>query len=110
MKTANVHMTLTKEGHDVFLTDVTPAELMLLVAEHHHNVGKDPVISLEELGDEDRTPQDEVRRLRLKYAGNKIAALFPGATPSMPTTFEDAKKTGFTQVLPTSKLTEFKLL
>jgi len=142
MRIANVELTLAKEGHHVFLTGVTPAELLLLVAEHHANVGKDPVVSLVEtnlgIGKEEeievefdakddkgqpykkkekrkvtnieRSPLLEVARLRGKYAGNKVTALFPGASPNLPSTFDEARKIGPTIVLPTAKLTEFRLM
>jgi len=137
MKLATVTLTLSKDGHHVTLHNVTPAELLLLVAEHHTNAGGNPVVkeSLVETGDttkveveEDkddgkggktkvkviktvtgRTPAEEVARLRMKYAGNKVSALFQGAIPNMPKDFKEAQELGVKTALPSSKLTEFKV-
>ena len=50
MKLATVKLNLSKEGHEVFRENVTPAELALLVAEHHTNSGGKP-IDTDEKGD-----------------------------------------------------------
>lgn len=133
MKLATIVYNLTKEGHHVQRENVTPAEHLLIVAEHHANSGGKPVVSVTPTGDTGevevetkdektgvvtkskkkvtpRTPAEEVARLRQRYAGNKVAALFQGAMPNMPTTFEEAEKLGVQTVLPTSKLTEFKVV
>jgi (2Fe-2S) ferredoxin len=112
MKTADVIINLEKHGHNVWLKGVTPAELQLLVAEHHANAGGKVVEegSLVETEDVERTPAEEVERLRGKYAGNKVVALYPGASPNMPESFDEAIKVGPTLKLPTSKLTQVKLM
>lgn len=106
MKLAELRIRLDKTGWDVPLVDVTPAELMLLVAEHHANAGGDPVLDLKETGEVERTATQEVERLRMKYAANKVKALFQGAIPNVPQTYDEAKKAGIGFVLPTNKLTE----
>lgn len=129
MKTARVELSLAREGHHVFLNGVTPAELLLLIAEHHANAGGKPVVNLTvdtedvvETGEDgittviqvpveiERSPIQEVNRLRGKYAGNKVTYLFPGASPTLPTTFEEVQQTGPTIKLPSAKLTEVKLI
>lgn len=124
MKLATVTYNLTKEGHYVIRENVTPAEHLLIVAEHHANSGGKPVVSVKETGVAEveevddkgakkkrpRSSAEEVARLRQRYAGNKVSALFQGAMPNMPTTFEEAEKLGVQTILPSSKLTEFKVI
>jgi hypothetical protein len=127
MKLATVVYNLTKEGHHIQRENVTPAEHLLIVAEHHANSGGKPVVSVKETGDTTkveveeggkkvvktvpaRTAADEVARLSGRYAANKINFLFPGADPKMPTTFEEAEKRGVQLRLPSSKLTEFNVV
>jgi hypothetical protein len=131
MKLAKVEMTLSREVHHVFLDNVTPAELLLLVAEHTPTVGKNPIINVEETGNTDdpitrkvvkggkeeevtetpppRTSTQEVRRLKQKYHAKKVDALFPGANPNLPEDFKAATEQGGSVVLPTESLAEFKL-
>ncbi len=110
MKTATVVLNLTKEGHYVTLAGVTPAELLLLVAEHHANAGGKPVVELKPDATEvKREANEEVSRLMSKYAANKVFKLFPGATPTLPTDFKQAEELGVKTVLPTSKLTEVRI-
>lgn len=136
MKLATVVYNLTKEGHHIVRENVTPAEHLLIVAEHHANAGGKPVVSVKETGDTTkveveeekddgkggkvkvkvtktvpaRTAADEVTRLSGRYAANKINFLFPGADPKMPTTFDEAEKRGVQLRLPSSKLTEFNVV
>ena len=123
MKLATVTYNLTKEGHYVVREDVTPAEHLLIVAEHHANSGGKPVVHVQETGTAEvedvdekgvkkkraRSAAEEVARLRQRYAANKVSALFQGALPNMPQTFAEAEKLGLQTMLPTSKLTEFKI-
>lgn len=115
MKLADVVIRLSKEGHDVPRSDVTPAELLLLVAEHHANAGGDPIVSITETGDttmkegdetvETRTVSEEVGRLKMRYGSHKVEHLFQGAIPNLPATFDEAKEIGIHTVLPSSRLT-----
>jgi len=108
MKIADITLSLDKSGHDVHLHGVTPAEALLLVAEHHTNAGTDPVKELKETGEVERDANQEVDRLKSKYAAAKVNALFQGAIPTLPTDFAQARKLGIGQKLPTGKLTEVK--
>lgn len=124
MKLATVTYNLTKEGHHVVRENVTPAEHLLIVAEHHANSGGKPVVEVKETGTAEveevdekgakkkrpRSPAEEVARLRQRYAGNKVSALFQGAIPNMPASFKEAEELGVKTVLPSSKLTEFKVV
>lgn len=123
MKLATVTLNIAKHGHHVVRENVTPAELMVLVAEHHANAGGDPVLEIKETGDttkveveeggkkvtktvEGRKPQDEVARLKTRYAANKINHLFQGAIPNLPKDYKEARELGVRMVLPAAKLTE----
>lgn len=46
---ANLTLKLDKNGSNVQVKHVTPAELMLLCAMHHTNAGGDPVVTLKEI-------------------------------------------------------------
>jgi len=108
MKVASLMLRLDKSGHDVHKVDVTPAEALLLVAEHHANAGGDPISELKVTGEVDREVTDEVNRLKTKYAAKKVDALYQGAIPTLPTDFDQARKLGIGQQLPTGKLSETK--
>jgi hypothetical protein len=129
MKQCTVEIHLTKEGHSVLRSEVTPAELLLLVAMHHTNSGgkviptneknelilapgPDAVIDLGE-DPKDKTKRlsrprnasEEKGRLRMRYAGNIVESLFPGADPKMPDSFKSAYDQGLKSVIPSSKMT-----
>lgn len=117
MKLATIRINLTKEGHEVIRENVTPAELALLTAEHHAASGGKPFEidskgdfsndSVKETGDvKERTTGEEKQRLKSRYAANKVEAMFPGASPNMPTDFKSAYKLGLGTILPATKLTE----
>jgi len=111
MKTCSAEIHLTKEGHSVVRSEITPAELLILVAMHHANSGG-KVIGTNEKGellitpgpDVTRTPAEEKARLRMRYAGNVVESTFPGASPNMPDTFKAAYELGLKTVLPASKM------
>ncbi len=111
MKTATIEIHLTKEGHSVVREGITPAELLLLTSMHHANSGG-KVITLGEKGqllmtptaDVTRTDADEKARLRMRYAGNIVEHLFPGADPKLPTDFKAAYDLGIRTTIPSSKM------
>jgi hypothetical protein len=89
MKQAHITLKLTKD-HEVHLKDVTPIEALLLAAEHNRNVGGQPVevetATIKECGTmvkdakgvekfTPRTVDEELDRLKLKYAPGKIKAV-----------------------------------
>ncbi len=104
MPLCSCRVTLDKAGFDVAVENATPAEILLLVAEHHGNAGGDPIKDLVEKGSATRTNAEEVARLKGKYAAAKVNAIFQGAMPNMPATFDEARKIGIGIVLPTNKL------
>lgn len=48
MKTATVKLKISNVGSTIVKYNITPPELMLLVAQHHPHVGGNPVVSLKE--------------------------------------------------------------
>src|SRR3990172_1697949 len=94
MKVANARLVLNKFGSDVALTDITPAEVLFLTAEHHTNAGKAPVTQLIEKDEVERTVSEELDRLTQRYPMEKLSVLFHGAIPTLPSTFEEAVQVG----------------
>lgn len=110
MPTATVTIKLDRNGSCVTKKHVTPAELMLLVAEHHKRAGGSPVIKLE-LGEKiQRDPRVERARLLSTYDSRKVQALFPGALPSLPKNFRQAMNAGIEAHIPSTRLLEMNLV
>lgn len=127
MQVRSCRVKLSKD-QDVPLKEITPAEACLLVAEHHRNVGDSAIhdlgpvirttsekvfvdgkhtdnkVTRTEFTEVERTVVEEIARLKGKYGVRKVTALFPGAIPQLPTTFDEAIKIGITTVLPEEKL------
>lgn len=121
------------------IRNVTPAEVALLVAEHHKGAGGMPIESLtrqtdkkgkamvyitdSESGKETGEikeifverekirvdPRAERARLCAKYRTAKVTALFPGLVPIFPTTFRQAMQAGLATNLPDEKLMTFEV-
>ncbi len=104
MKQANIVLRLEKHGQDVGKSNVTPAEVALLVAEHKVNAGGDPIVSRTDAPDVTRTDVEEVARLKGIYGNAKVTALYPGLKPSLPVSFEEALGLGTGATLPVNKL------
>lgn len=80
---------LLNPGHDLAKRNVTPAEVLVLRNMHQANVGKDPIHTLEAIGDITRSNQTEVARLRSLYGPKNVDKLFPGVGgEGIPSTFE----------------------
>jgi hypothetical protein len=110
MKIADVVIRIDKTGLDVHRSGVTPAELLILVSEHHTNAGGDPVQSLTEKGEVVRTDSEELDRLRTRFQHGKVKAAYQGAIPTLPKTFEEARKAGIGMVMPRGSLVQHQLL
>lgn len=123
MKEATILLRLTKD-QEVVKNHVTPIEAMLLAAEHHKNSGgspievmKDTVVDIVVDGkDKDgkptkrsRTTDEELDRLRTKYAAVKVDAILT-KVKDMPETYEAALERGMKFVMPSQSLTTHKLL
>jgi len=109
MRSASIRIKTDKNGSEVSLENVTPAEMLLLVAEHHQMAGGDPIIEISNEKIVERTNEQELGRMAIKYAKNKIQTLFPGANPNMPTEYDAARKTGVTLVNASSRLLTHQL-
>ena len=119
--------------HDLPKTGVTPAEAVILIAQFHVQKGDMPIhaitphtVTTAQLDDKKkavrnpddntavlantvvktikRQPDQEIARLKSKYGEKKVAALFPGANPTLPATFKDALRIGMAVALPSSTL------
>lgn len=124
MKQASITLKLAKHGHDVYLKGVTPLEAMLLVAEHHRNSGEEPIVvdqasvteAMVDVKDakgvttkRPRTEQEEIDRLRTKYAAKKVTAIL-AAQRDFPADFVKAVEAGVKVVIPNSPLIETRLI
>ena len=119
MKEATIILNLSKEGHHVTKANVTPVEALLLVAEHHRNVGGNPIevvkdtvkdVTTKKDGkDVARTDDEELARLRGKYPAGKIKALLT-EVKHFPDTFEKAIELGTGLQLPSGAIAATKLL
>lgn len=83
-------MLLAKNGSDVALLGVTPAEVLLLRAIHQKKLGRDPITDLKASGEVKRSGAEEKTRLLQKYKAVVVEKLFPGITPTMPDDFDKA--------------------
>jgi hypothetical protein len=127
MKEASVVIKLSKES-EVSRDHVTPVEAMLLCAEHHKNVGDCPVRVVEgtikdvlvETGEKDaktgkpitrpRTIDEELDRLKERYAINKVKALISEVKDIPTDDFAKALDRGMKIALPSNKMTEMKVV
>jgi len=106
MQIAKCRVVLNHFGSSVEKHDITPAEAQVLQEMHNMNVGSDCIIDLKASGkaqvreldpkdDEktilrDRTPLEEVSRLKRIYNAKFVEKLFPGRNPTVPETFKEA--------------------
>jgi hypothetical protein len=95
MEIANCSLIIDPFGSNVPKLGITPAEAQFLIAEHGKRAGKCPIIDLQVTGSIERTSAQEKARLKATYDGNpkpnenKVEQLFPGASPTLPTTFKE---------------------
>ena len=110
MPLADIRLKLDKNGSDVAVKNVTPAQLLFLVAEHHANAGGSPILSIRPQGKTVmRDPRWERARLSAMYSAKKIDKLFPGSEPVLPKTFARAMGLGVNIELGSDKFLEFKV-
>jgi hypothetical protein len=110
MIVADVIVKLDKIGQDVRRKKVTPAEVAILVAEHHKRVGDVPVTVVKGTESEvDIRPVALYSMLMGRYAANKVKAIFPSASGTFPETFEEAVELGMSTVMPENRLLEYEL-
>jgi hypothetical protein len=110
MKQAHIHFKLSKD-QQVYIKDVTPIQLLYLVAEHHKNCGGTPIdpSDIHDVHEVTRTNDQEFDRLRHKYSAKKLNAILQQIR-DLPTDFPDAIKRGTTIAMPTGSLAEVKII
>lgn len=95
METATGRVILDKQGSDVPVSRITPAEVLVLRSIHMNSVGKDPVTNLKVDKEQvKRSGAQEKARLLGKYAKDVIEKMFPGVSPSLPTSFDELPVAG----------------
>lgn len=90
MKTADARLIIGKNGSDVPIRDITPAEAQLLVHKHMAYCGKLPITNLKEGKDVERKDVDELARLKSKYGKEVVVKLFGAANARLPKDFKEA--------------------
>lgn len=102
-------VTLKVDKNELELRDVTPAEALLLVAEHHRAAGGVPLSNVRPMGKVMRDPVEERARLTEKYGAKRVYALYPGAIPTLPKNFSVATTRGVAIKLPSERLLDFEV-
>jgi len=84
-------------GHEIPMTDVTPAECVILNTGHEANANGIAVFMINNIRSVPRMNADEIKRLRAAYRqltdkNKKPIAdiLYPGVSPQLPQTFHEA--------------------
>ena len=106
MLVATISLTQNKLGSAVILYGVTPLEAAMLTAEHHQNVGKEPVTLLSEPVDEDRGELEEMQRLIARYGDNLVQATLRANMNKLPKDYKEATKVGFHTKRPNKTMSE----
>ncbi len=70
---------------------ITPAEAVILGVSYMPLVQDWPLYDLVETDEVQRSPLNEKKRLMAKYGRDRVKSAFPGAIPSFPVDFEEAK-------------------
>ena len=126
MKQADILLQIDRLGSTIPLKGVTPAEVLYLVADHHTNAGKDPIIELVELKEEamtttsvndkgqavrrPRSKSEEINRLRTKYPSRNLNRVFGSSfEPNLPEDFDRARAAGVGVSLPSGNLIDHQL-
>jgi hypothetical protein len=108
MELATLTLKLNHNGTDVRKTDITPAEAQVLRRMFEPLCGTNPICDLKvtgkaltsehtgqgedaEVESRDRTPEEEIMRLRGMYDSRLIEKMFPGENPNLPETFAKAR-------------------
>jgi len=96
MQIANVWLKIDNTGSNIQLETITPAEAVILNENHQTNARGIAVHDVVVVGDEERTGEAEINRLRAKYPNAKDAKgtmlaekLYPGKNPILPQKFSE---------------------
>ena len=93
MLVATIRLWLSKD-QSVQKEGVTPAEAAYYIAEHQHNVGKNPVEVIGEPAEIKRSGIQEIKRLMGFLPNKKVKQLFATPTANVPETYEEAFELG----------------
>ncbi len=110
MPTCSIELKTTQWGTTVPKTNVTPAEMLFLVADNHQYVGGDPITDFKETDPVERTGHEEISRLKKMYNRTKISKIYPSVMAQLPATFEEARKIGVTFNLSSRTQAEMNML
>lgn len=91
MKTANARLMYDSLGSCMPVTGITPAEAVILGISYMPLVQDWPLYDLGETAEVERSPLNEKKRLMAKYGKDRVKSAFPGAIPSFPSDFDEAK-------------------
>ncbi len=96
MQLANAWLKIDGSGSNIQVFDITPTEAALLNADHEANAKGVAVHDVVVTGAVERTGEQEVNRLKERYANarNKkgeqwVTVLYPGKNPTVPQTFKE---------------------
>lgn len=109
MPVADGWLKIARDGSNVKINGVTPAEVLFLVAEHNRRAGGNPITDLVPTGTISVDPRRLRERLIEKYGEEKIKTLFPGAEPVMPKTFRRAMSAGIEANLPRGEMLRYEV-
>lgn len=93
----------------ITLENVTPPEVLILVAEHNRGAGGNPIENIEPTGNVTIDPVMLRAAFCSKYDAKKVYTIFPGSVPQMPRTYRRAMLLGIGTKLPEAKLMEHDL-
>lgn len=106
LPTCSCRVKIAKNGSDVLLHGVTPPEMLVLVAEHHREVGGNPISEIKPGEPVIVLPEQELGRLGQKYSSDKLRKLFNPANPTLIDSFERAQQVGVGANLSRSNLVD----
>ena len=101
---ASVYVKRQADGSGVMRDNMTPAEMVIVAADGRRLVKGMPITSIEVTGKVRRSKTVEYARLRDRFTPAKLKAVFPGANPDLPQTFEAALEMATQVVVPTEDL------
>ena len=110
IKVVDVVVKLDKIGQDVVRRAVSPAEIAILVAEHHKRAGGVPVTIIEDTEKEvEVTGTGLYNALCARYGVKRTKNIYPSPTVRFPETVAEAIELGMATINPSEKLMEYEI-
>lgn len=110
MNVVDVVVKLDKIGQDVVRRAVTPAEVAILVAEHHKRAGGVPVTVIEGTEKEVEISGTGLYNiLCARYGAKRTKNIYPSPTVRYPETVNEAIELGMATINPSEKLMEYEI-